>query len=138
MGQWSYAFVTTNVIQWVLLITVDSLCGFEMGRTELLRATGWTYRQFEEEGVFLAVIDLAIKYRKPARYDDLLTLHTFIEGGSRVKIKHNYQLKRGEDLLATGRSTPCLSDAQRRSATNSRFAYEADHSDRSKTVFSIS
>ena len=82
---------------------------FEMGRTELLRATGWTYRQFEEEGVFLAVIDLAIKYRKPARYDDLLMLHTSIEGGSRVKIKHSYQLKHGEDLLATGRSTlACL------------------------------
>ncbi len=82
---------------------------FEMGRTELLRATGWTYRQFEEEGVFLAVIDLAVKYRKPARYDDLLTLHTYVEGGSRVKIKHRYELMCGEALLATGRSTlACL------------------------------
>lgn len=82
---------------------------FEIGRTELLRATGWTYRQFEEEGVFLAVIDLAIKYRKPARYDDLLTLHTRIKGGSRVKIKHTYELYAGDNLLATGSSTlACL------------------------------
>ena len=77
---------------------------FEIGRTELLRATGWTYRQFEEEGVFLAVIDLSVKYRRPARYDDLLTLHPRIEGGSRVKIRHTYELMCGDNLLATGTS----------------------------------
>ena len=47
---------------------------FEMGRTELLRSTGISYRELEEEGVFLAVVRLDVRYRQPARYDDDLVL----------------------------------------------------------------
>lgn len=82
---------------------------FETGRTELLRAGGVAYRDLEAAGFFLAVIDIYIKYRRPARYDDLVTLTTRIVAASRVKLVHEYELRRGEESLATGRTTlACL------------------------------
>ena len=82
---------------------------FEMGRTELLRSTGISYRELEEEGVFLAVVRLDVRYRQPARYDDDLVLETEIVSIGRVKIEHEYRLRRGEVLVATGHTTlACL------------------------------
>ncbi len=82
---------------------------FEMGRTELLRESGLNYRDFEAAGVFLAVTALQIKYRAPARYDDVLTLRTTLSRMTRVKIEHDYELSRGGVVLATGSSTlACL------------------------------
>ena len=84
---------------------------FEMGRTELLRATGRTYRALEEAGVFLAVVRLDVRYRAPARYDDLLTLHTTIERVTRVKLVHAYDLRRDGTSLVTGETTLACLDA---------------------------
>ena len=82
---------------------------FEMGRTELLRETGLTYREFEESGAFLAVINLSIVYKQPARYDDHLRLTTNWLDAGRVKIKHRYELHRDDVLLVTGETTlACL------------------------------
>ena len=67
---------------------------FEMGRTELLRGTGRSYRDLEDEQVFLAVVSLEVRYRQPARYDDELVLHTSLVEVGHVKIKHEYELKR--------------------------------------------
>jgi len=47
---------------------------FELGRTELLRAAGFNYRQVEEQGLFLVVSEMKCRYLRPANYDDLLTL----------------------------------------------------------------
>jgi len=85
----------------------------EMGRTELLRAggDGLDYRQLEEQGVFLAVAKLAIRYKRPARYDDVFDLRTSISNVGHVKIDHTYELLRASDgvLLATGETTlACL------------------------------
>ena len=82
---------------------------FEMGRTELLRSTGISYREFEEEGVFLAVVRLDVRYKQSARYDDDLVLETEITSIGRVKIEHAYRLLREEVLIATGHTTlACL------------------------------
>ena len=82
---------------------------FEMGRTELLRETGLTYREFEESGAFLAVINLSIVYKQPARYDDRLRLTTSWLDAGRVKIRHRYELHRDDVLLVTGETTlACL------------------------------
>jgi acyl-CoA thioester hydrolase len=82
---------------------------FEMGRTELLRSTGRNYRDLEQAGVMLAVVRLEIRYRRPARYDDLLTLLTTLVAPGPVKIEHAYELRRGEELLATAETTlACL------------------------------
>ena len=82
---------------------------FEIGRTELLRETGITYRELEAAGVYLAVVDLSVKYRRPARYDDLLTLTTTWHDAGRVKISHTYELHRDDECLVTGQTTlACL------------------------------
>ena len=87
---------------------------FEMGRTELLRETGVSYRSLEEEGVRLAVIDLQVTYRRPARYDDLLTLTTTLLDSGRVKVRHDYALHRDGTLLVTGCTTLACLDSQGR------------------------
>lgn len=77
---------------------------FEMGRTELLRAQGGNYRKMEEEGLFMVVVSIECKYRKPARYDDLLTLKTRVARITPAKIEHEYQLFRDGELLTEARS----------------------------------
>ena len=85
---------------------------FEMGRTELLRGTGRTYRDLEQAGVFLAVVRMQVAYKRPARYDDVLRLETTLVDAGHVKIEHTYELYRGDELLCTGSTTlACLDRA---------------------------
>ena len=77
---------------------------FEMGRTELLRAQGGNYRDMEKSGLFMVVVSLECKYRKPAGYDDLLTLKTRVAKVTPAKLEHEYQLYRGGELLTEARS----------------------------------
>jgi acyl-CoA thioester hydrolase len=78
---------------------------FELGRTELLRQRGLTYRQVEDGGHYLVIVDIACKFKRPAHYDDLLLLRTSVVKVTHVKIVHSYQLFRDESLLAEGHST---------------------------------
>lgn len=78
---------------------------FEMGRTELLRTRGVSYKDVEDSGFLLVLVDLGCKYRRPARYDDLLTLRTSVQRVTHVKIVHRYELFRDDELLAEGHST---------------------------------
>lgn len=78
---------------------------FEQGRTELLRQRGVSYRDIEDGGFLLVVIDLGCKFKKPARYDDVITLRTTVERVTHVKIVHKYEVLRGSELLAEGHST---------------------------------
>ncbi len=87
---------------------------FEMGRTELLRARGLSYRELEDSGHLLVIIDLGCKYKRPAHYDDELTLRTTVERVTHVKIVHRYELLRGGLLLAEGHSTLACVDREGR------------------------
>ena len=80
---------------------------FDMGRTELLRANGMTYRQCEQAGVFLVVVKVSARYHAPAHYDDVLVLTTRLVKMGLAKIDHTYELRLMEDgkLLATGQTT---------------------------------
>ena len=81
----------------------------EMGRTEMLRSRGVSYRDLEADGVLLVVVRLAIDYKRPACYDDLVSVYTTRAGVGRVKIEHEYRLQRGDELLATAQTTlACL------------------------------
>lgn len=64
----------------------------EIGRTDLLRNTGITYKTLEERGVFLVIVKLEVKYRRPVLYDDTVEIRTNWIGGSRIKIEHNYEV----------------------------------------------
>ena len=69
----------------------------EQGRTEMLRAGGITYAQMERAGVFLVITQMSIRYRAPARYDDLLVVVTRVSGGGRARIDHAYEIWRDEE-----------------------------------------
>lgn len=81
------------------------LTWFEMGRTEMLRANGGSYRQMEVEGFFLVIIKAECRFKRPARYDDLLRLRTILSRVTAAKIEHAYELFRGGELLAEGHTT---------------------------------
>jgi acyl-CoA thioester hydrolase len=78
---------------------------FEMGRTELLRASGFRYRDMEEQGFFMAVAAMQVKYKAPARYDDELMLETTLKEIGRVRLEHEYRLLRDGLILATASTT---------------------------------
>lgn len=65
---------------------------FEMGRTELLRANGVAYKDLEREGVFFVVAELHVKFRRPAYYDDQLSLTTTCSNITSSKVEHTYRL----------------------------------------------
>ncbi len=72
---------------------------FEIGRTELFRAQGGNYRRMEELGLYFVVARIEVRYRRPARYDDLLTLETAISRVTPAKLQHHYRLLRDDELL---------------------------------------
>ena len=85
---------------------------FEIGRTEYLRNSGYTYRNMEEEGTFAVVVKAECAYHKGAKYDDLLTIKTTIKRLTRVKIEYEHQIFRDSELLVTGHITLAFVDAQ--------------------------
>lgn len=78
---------------------------FEMGRVEWLRNLGLSYSFMEKNGIMLPVVSLCMNYKKPARYDDLLTVKTIFKSQTSVKIEFDYEIynETGE-LLTTGNS----------------------------------
>ena len=80
------------------------LLWFEIGRTEWLRETGWSYREIEAEGVGLPVIETHCEYRQPARYDDELEIVTKATLLTPVRMRFDYDIIRTCDgvLTATG------------------------------------
>ena len=85
---------------------------FEIGRTELLRAAGGNYREMEEQGLLIVVVKAECRYRRPARYDDLLTVRTTVTRITPVKIEHEYLLLRGDERLAVGHVTLAVIDRE--------------------------
>ena len=81
---------------------------FEMGRTELLRRSGMTYRQCEAAGVRLVVVKGEIKYLAPALYDDVLVLTTRLKKMGQVKMTHTYELRRKSDGAVLARAETTL------------------------------
>jgi len=76
---------------------------YEVGRVELLRSLGVTYKELEEMGYALPVVNLNIKYKKPAFYDDELTIRTTIKDFPSAKIVFHYEtLNAKNELLNTG------------------------------------
>lgn len=78
---------------------------FEIGRVEMLRHGGISYREFEEMGLMLVVVNLQCEYIKPAKYDDLLTLKTTVAKARGVRINHHYVISSNDEILATGETT---------------------------------
>jgi acyl-CoA thioester hydrolase len=80
------------------------LTWFEVGRTDLLRGEGLTYRELEDGGLRLPVIEAHARFLRPALYDDVLEVHTLVAEVSGATIRFDYEVHRA-DLdrpLATG------------------------------------
>ena len=85
---------------------------FEMGRTEMLRAQGYTYKAFEDAGLFMVVAEATCRYLAAAEYDDLLILRTYVGKISAASIRHTYELVRGKRIIATGETLVVCVDSE--------------------------
>jgi acyl-CoA thioester hydrolase len=88
-----------------LLHHANYLVYFEQARTELLRDAGFSYKDLEDQGFLLVLTRVEVRYKLPARYDDLLTIRTSVERSTFVRIDHRYEVRRGEELIAEGSTT---------------------------------
>jgi acyl-CoA thioester hydrolase len=89
---------------------------FEVGRTELLRSMGGTYRDLEAQGIFLPVIEAACTYSQASRYDDELDIRTTGRLLSPVRMEFQYEVVRLADQVttATGRTVHAALNARGR------------------------
>lgn len=88
-----------------LLHHANYLVYFEQARTELLRSQGACYRELEDQGYLLVLTRVEVRYRKPAHYDDVLTIRTTVERATAVRIDHRYEVFCEGNLLAEGATT---------------------------------
>ena len=89
---------------------------FEVGRTDLLRTLGWSYREMEQAGVSLPVIEAECEYLRPARYDDELEIRTEGRLLSPVRMEFTYEVRlaAASAVAATGRTAHASVDSNGR------------------------
>ena len=87
---------------------------YEVGRVEAMRSLGFSYREMEESGVLMPVINLTINYKKPALYDDEVRIVTTVKEMPGVRITFHYECYNQKDvLLNTGSVTLVFIDKQK-------------------------
>jgi len=91
---------------------------YEVGRVEALRSAGFSYRQMEEEGIMMPVLENHSRFIKPGKYDELLTIRTMIREMPGIRIRFHYEvinekgelINEGETILVflkTDSHKPC-------------------------------
>lgn len=93
---------------------------FEIARTELFRAQGGDYRAMEERGYFLVIVKVECQYKRPARFDDHLRIRARLARWSAAKLVHEYEVRRGDELIAHGSTILACVDSQGRVLPMSR------------------
>jgi acyl-CoA thioester hydrolase len=88
------------------------LVWFEVARADLLRQTGWTYREMEDMGVLLPVIEARCEYKRPAKYDEEIEIRTTGRLASPIRMEFSYDviLKASGQLAATGSTVHAATD----------------------------
>jgi acyl-CoA thioester hydrolase len=87
---------------------------YEVARTEMLRKTGLSYKELEEMGVMMPVLEMNIKYNQPAKYDELLTIKVIIKEKPAVRIQFEYEVyDEAGTLLNTGNTQLVFVDMAR-------------------------
>jgi acyl-CoA thioester hydrolase len=88
----------------------------ELGRTDHIREGGMSYREMEEAGVMLAVAEANVRYRAPARYDDLIRVETTLTDVSSRAVTFEYRILNAETgvLLATASTLLVALDSSHR------------------------
>ena len=87
---------------------------FEAARTEMLREKGLPYRQLENDGIMLPVIEVVCRYHSPVRYDDLVFISTTITKLNRIRLELAYTLRieNHDALCVSGLSVHCFVNAE--------------------------
>lgn len=90
----------------------------DIARTEHLRTRGFSYRELEEQGVRLVVTDLSVRYRQPARYDDVIRIRTRVQevASRRVIFSYTLELDSSGTTIADAETTLLCLDHQHRLA----------------------
>jgi len=88
-----------------LLHHANYLVYFEQARTDLLRGQGLTYKDMEDQGFFLVITNVEVKFKSPARYDDVLTIRTTVSRTTPVRIEHSYHVSCEGRAVAEGKTT---------------------------------
>ena len=85
---------------------------FEEARLEFMRAADLCYKTMEDEGIQIPVVTVACKYKAPAKFDDVVTIKTFIKKFNGIVVEIGYEVVRNEDgvVLVTGESSHCFVD----------------------------
>ncbi|HYX80947.1 MAG TPA: thioesterase family protein [Gemmatimonadales bacterium] len=83
------------------------LIWMDMARTEHLRERGMSYKEMEEQGTYLTVTDVRIRYRKSARYDDMIRVRCWVRDVASRRVIFGYAVERAEtnELLATAETS---------------------------------
>ncbi len=89
----------------------------ELGRSDLLRQLGQSYAQWEAQGVFMAVGELKVRYRAPARYDELVNIRTWVREAGRRKVVFGYEVSRDGVRLVEGETVHLVVGADGRGRT---------------------
>jgi acyl-CoA thioester hydrolase len=97
---------------------------FEVGRTTLLKEIGVPYRKLEEEGFRLPVLEVSAKYLRPAVYDDTIEILTTLRERPLLRIYLEYEVRRGDELLATGTTVHAFVDRDGRPVRPPAWAVE--------------
>jgi acyl-CoA thioester hydrolase len=99
---------------------------FEVGRVEMLRQLGFRYRDMErEDDCHIAVADVRVRYKAPARYDDEILIRTRLKNARESLLQFAYEIERAEDgmLLAEGETTHIVVDSKfEKSAMPEKYA----------------
>ncbi len=84
---------------------------YEVARVETLRALGFSYKKLEDEGIMMPVLESKIRYLKPARYDELLTIRVKVPTFPKVKILFEYEVfNESGEKINTGETTLAFID----------------------------
>jgi acyl-CoA thioester hydrolase len=86
------------------------LVWFEIGRTELIRASGLAYREMEDMGLYLPVIEASCRYKKPVKYDDLITIRTAVSEFEGIRLGFAYEIAVDGQTHAEGRTLHAFMD----------------------------
>lgn len=86
----------------------------ELGRSDFLRQLGQSYAAWEARGVRLVVNEIRVRFRNPARYDELVQVRTSLLESGRRRITFGYRIERGGILLAEGESVHLVANSDNR------------------------
>jgi acyl-CoA thioester hydrolase len=86
----------------------------EVARTAMLAAEGLPYRELEAAGFYLPVIEVNVRYKKPAHYADIITVEAIIREKPGVRMRIDYRLCRGEEQIAEGHTVHVFIDKSHR------------------------